>query len=74
MRLASRSASSFARYSRARVWISTRGILVEALDMGDFGGIDEGDFLDRGEAFGGEQLRDDFVDVERLHEASATAR
>ena len=33
-----------------------RGILVEALDAGEFLGIDVGEFFDRGEALGGEQL------------------
>ena len=67
-RLASRSASCFSRYSRARVWISFGGVLVEAFDVGDLGQVDVGDLLDRGEAFGDQQLGDDLVDVERLHE------
>ena len=45
-----------------------RGLLVEALDRGDFLGLDQRQFLDRGEAFRGEQLADHLVDVERLHE------
>jgi len=45
-------------------------VLVETLDVGDFGKIDERDFLDRGEAFGDEQLGDDLIDVERFHEES----
>ena len=44
------------------------GVLVEAFDRGDLRRLDEGDFLDRGEAFGGQQLGDHLVDVERLHE------
>ena len=49
-----------------------RGVLVEALDRGDFVRLDEGDFLDRGEAFGGQQLADHLVDVERFHEQVRT--
>ena len=32
------------------------GILIEPLDAGEFLGIDVGEFFDRGEALGGEQL------------------
>jgi hypothetical protein len=64
-RRASRSASSFARNSRARVWISTAVALVEALDVGDLGGLDERHFLRRREALGREELRDHLVHVER---------
>ena len=45
-----------------------RGVLVEALDRREFGELDIGEFLDRAEAFRGEQLADDLVDVERVHE------
>ena len=68
LRLASRSASCRSRKSRARVWISLGGVLVEALDVGDLAGIDVGHLLHRLEALGGEQLGDHLVDVERLHE------
>src|SRR3990172_12787067 len=44
------------------------GVLVEALDMSDFGQIDEGDLLDGSEPFADEQLRDDLVDIECVHE------
>ncbi len=36
--------------------------------MRDFGNLDERHFLDRGKAFSHEQLGDDFVDIQRLHE------
>ena len=44
------------------------GVLVETFDVRDLRQVDEGDLLDRGEAFGHQQLGDDLVDVERLHE------
>ena len=40
------------------------GVLVEALDGGDLVGVDIGDVLDGGEAFGDQQLGDDLVDVQ----------
>ena len=44
------------------------GVLVEAFDGGNLARLDEGDFLDGGEALRGEELGDHFVHVERLHE------
>ena len=65
LRSSSCSASIFSRYSRARACSSAGGLLVEALDRGELVALDEGDFLDAGEAFRGEQLRHHLVDVER---------
>src|SRR5262249_25623761 len=48
------------------------GILVEAFDVRDFREIDVSDFFDRREAFGNEKLRDDLVDIERIHEKLST--
>ena len=42
-----------------------RGVVVEALDAGDFLGIDHRQFLDRVEAFRRQQLADHLVDIER---------
>ena len=44
----------------------TRGVVVEALDLRELLLVDRGKLLDRAEAFGGEQLADDFVEIERL--------
>src|SRR5262249_19246017 len=44
------------------------GVLVEAFDRCDLRRLDEGNLLDRAEAFRSEQLGNDLVDVERLHE------
>src|SRR5204862_550751 len=48
------------------------GFLVEAFDCGEILEIDEGDFLNRGKAFRGEQLADDLVDIERRNEKRRT--
>ena len=40
------------------------GLLVEALDGRDLVGVDVGDVLDGGEAFGDDQLGDDLVDID----------
>ena len=45
-----------------------RSVVVEALDSGKFLLIDQRQLLDRAEAFRGEQLPDDFVEIERLDE------
>src|SRR5262249_11150974 len=44
------------------------GLLVETFDPGELLDVDQRQFLDRGEAFRGEQLTHDLVDVERFHE------
>jgi len=44
------------------------GIGVETLNAGDFFFVHQREFLDRTEAFGGEQLSDHFVEIERLDE------
>ena len=49
-----------------------RDIVVEALDRGDFVDRDVGDFLEAGEAFGDEQLRQRLVDVELVLEQGRT--
>src|SRR5882757_9320019 len=46
----------------------TPGTVVKTLDAGQFLGVDQREFLDRGEAFRGQQLTDHFVDVQRFHE------
>ena len=51
-----------------------RGLLVEALDAGEFLDRDVGQFLDRVEAFGRQELADHLVDVERLHERPGCGR
>src|SRR4051812_8550977 len=45
-----------------------RGLLVETFDAGEFLDVHHREFLDRGEAFGRQQLADHFVDIERFHE------
>ena len=45
-----------------------RDVVVEALDRRDFVDLDVGDFLEAGEAFGDEQLRQRLVDVELVLE------
>ncbi len=59
-------------WSRARCLDLGCRVGVEAFDVGDFAEVDEGHFLHRLEAFGGEQLRDHLVDVERFHEQRRT--
>src|SRR5581483_10695130 len=44
------------------------GVFIETFDAGEFPDIDQRQFLDRREAFGGEQLAHDLVDIERFHE------
>src|SRR3546814_6032926 len=43
-------------------------VLVEALDAGQVVDRNEGDLLDRGEALGDQQMRDDVLDVEGVDE------
>ena len=68
LRLASCSASICSQiFAGARLdlaAVSSSKPSIEAISLG----IDIGDFLDAGEAFGGQQLADHLVDVERLHE------
>src|ERR1700722_10530599 len=45
-----------------------RGVGVESFDRREFLRLHIGQLLDGSEAFGGEQLGDDFIDVERVHE------
>jgi hypothetical protein len=51
-----------------------RGVLVEALDVGDFLGLHIGEFLDRAEAFGREELAHHLVHVEGVHEELGAGR
>src|SRR5262249_29700897 len=46
-----------------------RGLIVKAFDAGELFLVDKRQLLDRGEAFGGEQLRNDFIDIERVDES-----
>ena len=47
-------------------------VVVETFDRGDFVEVDVGDFLEAGEAFGDQQLRQRFVDVELVLEQRGT--
>ena len=47
---------------------SSRRVVVETFDAGDFFLVHQREFLDRAEAFGGEQLPHHFVEIERLDE------
>ena len=69
MRRSSRDAASRrSSASAARLWSSRGDIVVEALDRGDFVDRDVSHFLEAGEAFGNQQLRQGLVDVELVLE------
>ena len=61
--LARRGLAALERFGGAALQLG-RDVVVEALDRGDFLDRDVGDFLEAGEAFGDQQLRQRLVDVE----------
>ena len=69
--LARRGFAPLERFGGAALKLG-RDIVVEALDRGDFLDRHVGDFLEAGEAFGDEQLRQRLVDVELVLEQRRT--
>ncbi len=61
--LAGRGFAALERFGGAALKLA-RDLVVEALDRGDLVDLDVGDFLEAGEAFGDQQLRQRLVDVE----------